>query len=188
MEQKWTGISTGLTHNITTYDFDNFIECEVSPDICPLIWDSFSFIENFEDRRYCKYCDKTVYKVDNMNLFKELQDNNKCMVISKEIFENVNGKIDKEKYALLKNRLKLSELFLVVKHYSYESNINKNRTYKEKLKDIVIEIFSEPEPLINIEWLENKGVDMRFIFKEILLKEFDDTFIKKYKIQNWISG
>lgn len=186
MKQKWTGISTGLTHNITTYDFDNFIECEVSPDICPIIWDNLFSIENFEDRRYCKYCDKTVYKVDNMNLFKQLQDNNKCMVISKEIFENINGKIDKVKYTLLKNRLKLSKLFLVIKHHNYESCINKDRTFKEKLKDIVMKVFTEDKPSNEIKWLEEKGVDMNFILQEIVLKEFDNDFITKYKIQNWV--
>lgn len=186
MKEQWTGISTGISHKITAYDFGNFIECEVSPDICPLVWDRLSIIENLDDRRYCKYCDKTVYKVDSIELFDRLQEQNKCMVISKRVFENINGKIDKERYLLLQNRLKLSELFLIVEHYDYETITNQDKTFKEKLQDIVTKIFTQDEPSNELKWFEDKGVDMKFIFQEIILKEFDKEFIKKYNIKYWM--
>ena len=94
-------------------EFTHFIDCEISPAICPMQWEDLEQDFTSIDKRYCEYCDKYVYKVDNEFMMKKMQDENKCMAISSTLLERLNGKIDDDAYLNLEYRLSISTLFLV---------------------------------------------------------------------------
>ncbi len=114
-------------------DFTHFIDCEISPTICPMQWEDLEVDFSSKDKRHCKYCDKFVYKVDNEFMIHKMQDENKCMAISNNLLEKMNGKMDNDKYINLQDRLSISMLFLVYKD-----------THQEQYKEF---IDNHPSPL-----------------------------------------
>lgn len=124
-------------------DFSHFIECEVLPTVCPMLWESLVVDFENSDKRYCEYCNKFVYKADNEYMFKLLQEEKKCMAISHTLLEKMNGKIDQNSYNNLQDRLKISKLFLVLKKYEpvfFDDLKSKNLNYEEQLKEIFLYI------------------------------------------------
>jgi len=120
-------------------DITHFMECDVSPAICPMRFEDLQVDITSPDRRHCKYCDKFVYKADNEYMVNKLQDEGKCMAISNTLLERMNGKMDERRYINLQNRLAVSKLFLVYKRYNrydYERFIDNKLTDEEILKAI----------------------------------------------------
>ena len=158
-------------------NLEHFIECEISPDVCPMLWEELDV--DFEDasKRYCKHCDSYVYKADNEYMIEKLQNENKCMAIPERLAPNP-----------FKERLKLSKLFLLYKPY-----LDENMTYIEQLKFILLELLdvkseNRKKRLYaqeKLRWLRENGVDMKFIFQEIVFeiddKDFIDTINKKFE-------
>ncbi len=150
-------------------NFTHFLDCEVSPFICPMQWEELNIDFDNSDRRYCEYCDKYIFKVDNEYMLKEHNSNNECIAISNELLEKINGKTEQEKYNKLQNRLHLSKLYLVVKKYEpyfWETLQNENLSQEEILKKTITMILDTN----NINFYIEKNVNMRFILEELIPK------------------
>jgi len=148
-------------------NFTHFLDCEVSPFICPMQWEELNIDFDNSDRRYCEYCDKYIFKVDNEYMLKEHNSNNECIAISNELLEKINGKTEQEKYNKLQNRLHLSKLYLVVKKYEpyfWETLQNENLSQEEILKKTITMILDTN----NINFYIEKNVNMRFILEELI--------------------
>ncbi len=151
-------------------DFSHFIECEVSPMICPMLWEELEIDFDNIDKRYCEYCEKYVYRADNEYMVEKLQEENKCMAVSDELLNRVNGTMNQKEYENLQKRLVVSKLFLVYKKYEpefFEAMKEDNLSYEEQLKRVVLDVL-EGNTEINIKWLMESGVDVEFLFFEIV--------------------
>ena len=178
---QWLGM--GMHYNSHTDKFQyftHFIECEVSPAICPMQWEDLQF--DFQDinRRFCTYCERYVYVAENIVNYKKLQEEGKCVAVNEFLFKKLQNRYDEKHLERLEQRLKLSKLFLVEKHYnSYEYSYEEDISYENLLILIITRIFESYNPLQDINWYIEQGVDMRYIFEEIATKVGDEGFQKK---------
>ena len=56
-----------IENNIEIPSIDNFkafINCNISPSICPMLWDELKDVD--EGVKYCIYCEKSVYEVSSI--------------------------------------------------------------------------------------------------------------------------
>ncbi len=160
-------------------DFTHFIDCEVSPTICPMQWEDLEINFSSIDKRYCKYCDKFVYKVDNEFMIQKMQDENKCMAISNSLLEKMNGIIDEDKYINLQDRLSISMLFLVYKdthQEEFKEFIDNDLTQELILKAIILDILNSYNMKQTIEWYAKNGVDLEIILHQVLSNINDNEF------------
>ena len=164
-------------------NLEHCIECEVSPDICPMLWEELDV--DYEDvgRRYCTHCETYVYRAENAYMVKKLEDENRCMAISNSTLDIVQDLLEKEREEKLRNRLKLSKLFLLYKH-DIEA-----LTYSEKLKRVCLDILDSDRKhelsftKKRLRWLTRNGVDTSFIFNEIISKIEDKEFLDHLSTQ-----
>jgi len=77
-------------------DFKHFINCEISPDICPMIWEELEKVEEKDEKRYCKFCNNYVYRVDDEEMLQKYMNTDKCLAININLLENLYGKWDEE--------------------------------------------------------------------------------------------
>ena len=96
---------------IDTKNFKHFIECEISPDICPILWEELTPTDN-KNKRYCKYCKREILKVDDKETLEKYQNTTQCLAISEKLLEEMNLTTNEN----LEKRLLFSKLFLVFKH------------------------------------------------------------------------
>jgi len=167
-------------------DIIHFINCETSPSICPMIWEELEIDFEDKNRRYCKYCDDYVYKVENKYLYDQLKEENKCMAISEEFLNKYSQNFNDDYFIRLEKRLKLSKLFLIYKVYfpdEYKKYEDEKATLDIIFKDLIIKILKNEEKFSK-DFFEGKGVDLEYIFKNIVTK-LDYKFIKEiYNIIN----
>jgi len=145
-------------------DFEHFIECEISPFICPMKWEDLEIDFNDKNKRFCTYCNKYVYKADNITMLNNLKNENKCVALSKYTLEKLNSKVDENYYINLENRLKISMLFMIFKKLEsilWQTLKKENLSFYELFKQILIYIKNNDIADIYIE----KNVDMKFLFK-----------------------
>lgn len=50
-------------------NFKAFINCNISPSICPMLWDELKDVA--EGVKYCIYCEKSVYEVSSIREYKQ---------------------------------------------------------------------------------------------------------------------
>jgi len=172
-------------------DFTHFIDCEVSPAICPIQWENLEVDFSSKDRRHCKYCDKFVYKVDNEFMIQKMQNENKCMAISNNLLQKMNGKMDDITYKNLQDRLSISMLFLVYKDThkeDFKEFVDNNFTQELILKAIILDVFNSYNIKQTIEWYAKNGVDLEIILHQVLSNINDDKFIMQVeeKIEKFI--
>jgi len=169
----------------------SFIECDVSPDICPMKWENLEKIESQDKKRYCEYCDKNIFLVNEKNQIKEFKEENKCMAVPISIVEQMNKDRDIEDYQKLENNLKLSMLFLVAKKQEvslFEEIKGLNLSREQILKKIIINICNSDNFIQRVKLYQSKNVDLEFITTQILLKIEDDIFKQKInKIINYFT-
>ncbi len=182
IKRKYKGRVLGRypTQDINISDFDHFMECEVSPDICPLKWENLHVDFTDKNRRFCEYCKEYVYKVDNETMYKKLKEENKCVAISYDLLQKINKNFDDDKFRKLQDRLKISMFFLVFKNHFpsiFREIAAKTDNYKQILKESVNYILSEEESIWTIIAFIEKKVDLDFIFNTILPK-IDEEFYK----------
>lgn len=164
---------TNLTH---------FLDCEISPSICPMQYEELEIDFQDNSKRYCKYCEKYVYKVDNEFMLNKYTSEDKCIAITTELFEKINGKQSKDKYDNLENRLKLSRFYIELKREKpnfWEELIDQNLSSEDLLKKSIQEILDNRDFNTIEETIDSyiqKGIDMKFIFEKILINISDDEF------------
>lgn len=173
-------------------DFTHFINCEISPTICPMQWEDLEVDFSSQDKRHCEYCDKFVYKVDNEFMVKKMQDENKCMAISNTLLEKMNGKMGKEQYENLHDRLSLSMLFLLYKdnhQEEFKEFIDNDLNQEQILKAIIFDILNSYNIKQTIEWYSENGVDLETILHNVLINIDDEKFklIVEEKIEKLIT-
>lgn len=179
------GIAPDIDYKIPEItNFSHFMECEVAPNICPLMWETLDIDFDNSDRRYCDYCQQYIYKADNEMMIKKLKDENKCMAISNELLEKINGKIDEERFEQLQLRLSISKLFMYFRKFNpeeFQDMQEEKLSYNEQLKEILLFAIDhkEVEEYINLE------IDMENIYQITLKYCNDEKFIKM--IQDSIS-
>ena len=157
-------------------NFSHFMECEIAPNICPLLWESLEVDFENKDRRYCFICEKHVYKVDNQYMLERLKSEDKCMAVSNNLLENINGKIEQNTYENLQKRLAISKLFLYEKKYNQDEFHKmkvENLSYEEQLKKILLNMMVHGDFEEYVEF----GIDFETIF-EIVFEYGDDEFKK----------
>jgi hypothetical protein len=171
-------------------NFTHFIECNISPTICPMQWEDLDIDFNDKNKRHCEYCDKFVYKADNKIMIEKLLSENKCMAVSNHIIDDLNGVMSEQKYENLQNRLKISMFFLVVKKYepvAFEEFQKEKLTQEELLKKCILFIFDTNNIKYAIKKYIDKGADMQFILETIVPKIDDESFQETFK-QEFILG
>lgn len=187
------GIFPDVDYNVPNInDFTHFMECEIAPNICPLSWESLEVDFENRNRRYCEYCAKYIYKADNEMMLQKLKDENKCMAISKQLFEKINGRIDEKRYENIQNRLIISKFFMFFKRYEsnfYEKIQEENLSYERQLERMFLYVLNNNL----IDNYINKGVEIDVIFIWILEynsnKEFEkiihDKINNKLKVKGF---
>lgn len=142
MRRHRTGIQPCIDYDIPDVtNFSHFIECEIAPNICPMMWESMEVDYEDENRRYCEYCQKYIYKADNEYMIKKLSSENKCMAVSSYVLEKMHGKMDEKRYVNLQTRLTISKLFMYCKRFNpveFKQMQERGLTYKEQLKEILL--------------------------------------------------
>jgi len=163
-------------------EFTHFIDCEISPAICPMQWEDLERDFSSLDKRYCEYCDKSVYKVDNEFMMKKMQDENKCMAISSTLVEKLNGKMNDDAYRNLEYRLLISKLFLVYKDVhqdEFKSFIENDFSQMLILKAILLDILNSYDIEETFTWYAKRDIDLEMIFNHVLSNIEDEKFKKQ---------
>lgn len=172
------GILPSMNYNIPDInDFNHFMECEISPNICPMMWETLQVDFDNKNRRYCEFCEKYVYKADNEYMVKKLINENKCMAISNNVLEKMNGKMDKKRYENIEKRLIISKLFIYYKKYNpdgYYDMQKEGLSYEEQLKSLLLSALDHRD----IEKYINTKVDMEKIYLIALENSNDEEFKK----------
>jgi len=172
-------------------DFKHFINCEISPDICPMMWEELEKVEGKDEKRYCKFCNNYVYRVDNEEILQKYTNTNKCLAINIDLLENLYGKWDKEVIEKYEKRLLISRLFLLFKskYKNYWKQFKeKNYDYEQILKEIFKLILNEK---LDLKYFIDNNLDvievMDFIEKHIGDKELKKEFnLKRNQINRFL--
>jgi hypothetical protein len=180
----------GLIEIPSIDDFSGFINCEVFPMQCPMIWDELEFVD--DTKRFCKYCNKNIYKVDDIDAYEELSLQNKCMAISFEVFEKINNNFTEEIERNLELRLKISRFFMVYRYLNQDyiryysegiASYSENSDSKIKLlKKLILDMVFSSNFSEQIQKYESHGVDLNYIFLDIVPRFNDANF--NYTIYN----
>lgn len=166
-------------------DFPHFIECEVAPNICPMLWEILEIDFSDKNKRYCNICEKYVYKANSLSVLEKLKSEDKCIAISNYILEKINGKTDDRNNENLESRLAISKLFMIDK--KYYSNIpqfapDTNYSYEEQLKKFLLYVVTDQK--LMDDYL-SKDVDLKYIFRIVCEFSNDEDF--KNKIMCYIN-
>ena len=136
------GIRPSVDYNIPDItNFSHFVECEIAPDICPMMWETMEVDFEDKERRHCDYCDKYVYKVDNEYMLEKFTSQNECIAISNNLLEQIHDKMDEKRHDNLQLRLIISKLFMhFKKNMPFEFNEMKNRSlsHEKILEEILL--------------------------------------------------
>jgi hypothetical protein len=156
-------------------NFKHFINCEISPDICPLSWDELERVDENDTKRYCKFCKNYVYRIDDEMSLKAASKTNECIAISVDLLEKINGRWDKKIIENYKKRLLISKLFLLFKvKYPkiWREFKEKNLDYEKILKEI-------------FEMILDEKVDVKFFIDNNLdLVEVVNLIAKHHNLKN----
>ena len=176
----------------TLKNFKHFINCEVSPELCPMTWEELEKFDEEDKKRFCKFCENYVYKVDNEDDLNKYKNSNKCLAINENLLETLEVKWDEEDKENFKKRLKISKLFLLFKSYykdDWKHFKDKNYDYYQILKEIIkkllnknfeVSIFIEN----NVDIIKTLDFIMQYIEDEELKNEYKQ---KKDNLINFIN-
>jgi len=157
-------------------DFKHFINCEISPDICPMIWEELEKVEEKDEKRYCKFCNNYVYRVDDEEMLQKYMNTDKCLAININLLENLYGKWDEEVIEKYKKRLLISRLFLLFKSkYNWEQFKEKNYDYEQILKEIFKLILNEK---LDLKYFLDNNLDVIEVM-DFIAQHIDNEELKK---------
>lgn len=166
-------------------NFKAFINCNISPSICPMLWDELKDVN--EGVKYCIYCEKNIYEVSNIKEYKQYLSQNECMAIPYSLIENHNE--ETEFSNILKNDLtdvlKLSRFFIVARYLDFYDEKFISSTYSKELflKNIISTLIFHRDFEGELEKYLSHGVDMKFIFTEVCTRIEDKKFVDLVKEQ-----
>lgn len=168
-------------------DFSHFIECEVAPNICPMVWEALQIDFDDQNRRYCDHCQKYVYRADNQKMIEKLSSENKCMAVSNIVLEKISGEMDENRYENLQKRLEISKLFIYFKKYyphEYRSMQEKKVSSQNQLKEILLHALKE-KAVAN--YIYQNEIGMEQIYLTALEYIDDEVFCKSVleKMKNY---
>ncbi len=159
-------------------NFKHFINCEISPDICPMTWEELEKVEEKDEKRFCKFCKNFIYRVDDEETLKKFQNKGKCLAINEKILEKLYGKWDEEIIENFQKRILISKLFLLFKtKYTkqWQNFKAKNFDYEQILKEIIKMILNNE---IDFKYFIENDLDL-FEVLDIIFKYIDDKNLKK---------
>jgi len=163
-----------------------FVICPNNDIFFPVIWGELEINYSDKDIRYCKQCDKDIYKVDNIHFYKQCVNEYLCMAISTDTVNKIKDNIDKDEYEKLSNILLVSKLFFVYENLKYHKQDNFYEEFKENnftrelaFKAIILDILNSSNIKQTIEYYNENGVDLEKILFQIV-PSIDDN---KFKIQ-----
>ncbi len=179
-------------------NFKAFINCDISPIICPMLWEELQDVE--ESVKYCIYCKKNVYETNNIETYNEHLSKNECMSIPYSLIENHNKEIEISDFLEndLIDLLKLSRFFIVAWYLNFGDK-SKSSTYSKELflKNIISVLIFNLDFEEELEKYLSHGVDMEFIFTKVCTKIEDKKFVnlvkrqiiekERWKISNYLS-
>lgn len=157
-------------------NFTAFLNCELSPIICPILDENLIPVNN--TTLYCPICKKNVYKVDSIERYKQLSLKKECMSISQELFESISPNIEKKDAQNLKERLKISRLFLIYR-YLGERNypVSIEGTIEVQIKEILLGILFSNKWKENLIEYSSYGVDFEYLFFKVCPRLNDKLFL-----------
>jgi len=161
-----------------TDNFKHFINCEISPDICPMVWEELEKVEEKDEKRYCKFCKNYVYKVDDEQTLQKYLNSNKCLAINEGLIEKLYGKWDKKILEKYEKRLLISKLFLLFKskYKDYWKEFKKkNYDYEQILKEIFKLILDDK---LDLNYFIDNNLDLLEV-TDFIAKNIDDEELKK---------
>jgi len=171
--------------NIPPMDkFTHFIDCELSPAICPMKWEDLEIQFDLLEKRYCEYCGKYVYRVDNQYMLDQMQEKNRCIAISSNFLEKLNGQLNNEEHKRLEDKLLFSKLFLIHRYIhpsEHKKYLEENLTQEQILKNVILSILESKNIEDNIKMYSDRDVELQRVF-EILVDYIED----KVFIENMI--
>jgi len=166
-----------------TENFKHFINCEISPDICPMIWEELEKVEEKDEKRYCKFCKNYVYKVDDKQTLQKYLNTNKCLAISENLINKLYGKWDEKVIENYKKRLLISKLFLLfkAKYKEYWNEFKKkNYDYEQILKEIFKLILDDK---LDLNYFVDNEFDLLNTTDFIAENIDDEELKKKFKLK-----
>jgi hypothetical protein len=161
-------------------NFTHFINCEISPDICPLYWEELEKVDDEDSKRYCKVCRNYVYRIDDEKSLEYASKTNECLAISVDLLEKLNGKWDKKIIENYEKRLLVSKLFLFfkTKYYDLWKNFKKEHLNYNEILEKIFKIILKEE--IDFKFFIENNVDLIEIM-DLISNYFDENLKIKYK-------
>jgi|GEM_PF-4315919 len=157
-------------------DFSHFIECDLFPSICPMLWEELQIDFNDPNRRFCDHCERYVHKVDNLQNYTRLTESKECVSVSQIFLKTLDKRIDEEYLSNIEYKMKVTKLFLVAKKIGVP--LSDELSKLEQLKMVIIKLL-EKEDLRRI--LAIHKIDILFLLEEILPRIEDEQFQKTIK-------
>lgn len=166
-------------------NFKAFINCNISPSICPMLWDELKDVQ--EGVKYCMYCEKSVYEVSNIKDYKQHLSKNECMAIPYSLIDEHKQEVELSDVVEenLEDILKLSRFFIVARYLdSYDEKFISSTFSKELFfKNIISVLIFHHNFEEELEKYLYHGVDMEFIFTKVCTRIEDKKFVDLVKKQ-----
>ncbi|MEV9600226.1 hypothetical protein [Aliarcobacter butzleri] len=166
-------------------NFKAFINCNISPSICPMLWDELKDVD--EGVKYCIYCEKSVYEVSSIKEYKQYLSQNKCMAVPYSLIDEHKQEVELSDIVEedLEDMLKLSRFFIVARYLnSYNEKFISSTFSKELfLKNIICALIFHHNFEEELEKYLSHGVDMEFIFTKVCTRIEDKKFVDLVKKQ-----
>lgn len=166
-------------------NFKAFINCNVSPSICPMLWDELQDVA--EGVKYCIYCEKNIYEVSSIKEYKQRLLQNECMAVPYSLIDEHKQEVELSDVVEkdLKDILKLSRFFIVARYLnSYNEKFISSTFSKELfLKNIICALIFCYDFEEELEKYLSYGVDMEFIFTKVCTRIEDKKFVDLVKKQ-----
>lgn len=166
-------------------NFKAFINCNISPSICPMLWDELKDVS--EGVKYCIYCEKNIYEVSSIKEYKQYLSQNECMAIHYSLIDEHKQEVELSDVVEedLKDILKLSRFFIVARYLnSYNEKFISSTFSKELfLKNIICALIFHHNFEEELEKYLSHSVDMEFIFTKVCTSIEDKKFVDLVKKQ-----
>jgi len=160
-----------------------FVICPNNDLFFPVIWDELEINFTNKNIRFCKQCDKDIYKVDNIYLYNQCIDEYLCMAISTNTLNKLKNNILKDKYEELSDKLLVSKLFFAYENEKYNEQDEFYEKFKENnftrelaFKTIILDILNTNNMKQTIEYYNQNGVDLEKIIFQVLPSINDEQF------------
>ncbi|RLA84607.1 MAG: hypothetical protein DRG78_00885 [Epsilonproteobacteria bacterium] len=162
-----------------------FIICPDNDIFFPTEWDELEINYSNINVRYCRQCNKDIYKVDNEYLYKQCKEEYLCMAISTDALNKLKNNIENNEYERLTNIILVSKLFFIYENLKFHEQKEFYEIFKENnftrelaFKTIILDIINSNNIEQTIEYYTENGVDLdRILFQ--IVPTIEDTKLKE---------